>query len=31
MDERLFFDRPMGLAKDLASKSPVNIPKRLVE
>jgi propionate CoA-transferase len=31
MDERLFLDRPMGLAKDLASKSPVNIPKRLDE
>ena len=31
MDERLFLEPPMGLAKDLASKAPVNIPKRLLE
>lgn len=31
MDERLFLDRPMGLAKDLSAKSHVNIPKRLLE
>jgi propionate CoA-transferase len=31
MDERLFFDKPMGLGNDLAAKSPVNIPKRLLE
>jgi propionate CoA-transferase len=31
MDQRLFLEPPMGLTKDLASKSPVNIPKRLVE
>jgi len=31
MDERLFLDKPMGLAKDLAGKNPVNIPKRLAE
>lgn len=31
MDERLFRDQSMGLATDLSSKTPVNIPKRLVE
>jgi propionate CoA-transferase len=31
MDQRLFLEPPMGLAKDLASKAPVNIPKRLIE
>jgi propionate CoA-transferase len=31
MDDRLFQDRPMNLAGDLAAKNPVNIPKRLVE
>ncbi len=31
MDERLFLDQPMGLAKDLESKPVVNIPKRLLE
>lgn len=31
MDDRLFQDRPMNLAADLAAKVPVNIPKRLVE
>ncbi len=30
MDERLFLDKPMGLGKDLTSKPPVNIPKRLM-
>ncbi len=31
MDERLFLDQPMGLAKDLEAKPVVNIPKRLLE
>jgi propionate CoA-transferase len=31
MDERLFQDRPMNLAGDLAAKAPVNIPGRLLE
>jgi len=31
MDERLFLEKPMGLEKDLNSKAPVNIPKRLLE
>ena len=31
MDERLFFDKPMGLERDLHSKLAVNIPKRLLE
>ncbi len=31
MDERLFFDKPMGLERDLHSKPVVNIPKRLLE
>jgi propionate CoA-transferase len=31
MDARLFLDKPMGLAADLTTKQPVNIPKRLQE
>ena len=31
MDERLFFDKPMGLEGDLLSRPGVNIPKRLLE
>jgi propionate CoA-transferase len=31
MDERLFLDQPMDLARDLAGKPNINIPKRLRE
>ncbi len=31
MDERIFLDKPMDLAADLATKRAVNIPKRLQE